>query len=240
MPDHSDSASDNFDDFARDYGKILDQSLRLSGATGDYFARNRVQWVKRLEKRDGRAPVRILDLGCGDGTTEVCLREAFSHASLHGVDVSAESIKVATERGLVGAEYRAYDGRVLPYSENEFDLVFMAGVLHHVTEDRARVQLVEEMGRVLKSGGSAYVFEQNPSNPVTRRIVERCPFDRHARLLRSTELRELMTPAPFADLETHFILFAPRHTIFAPVHAIEPWLTRIPLGAQYFVGATKR
>lgn len=240
MPDYSDSASDNFDDFADDYRKILDQSLRLTGASGVYFARNRVQWVKRLEKRDGRTPVRILDLGCGDGTTEVCLREAFSHASLHGVDVSAESIQVATERGLTGAEYRAYDGRVLPYSENEFDLVFMAGVLHHVPEDRARVHLVEEMGRVLKSGGSAYVFEQNPSNPVTRRIVERCPFDRHARLLGSRELRELMTPAPFADLETHFILFAPRHTIFAPVHAIEPWLTRIPFGAQYFVAATKR
>jgi SAM-dependent methyltransferase len=239
MLTQSNAPSDDFDEFARDYGEVLDQSLGRAGADGTFFAKNRVQWVKDLEARAGRSPARILDLGCGDGSTDVYLCEAFPHAALDGADVSTESIQVAAERGLSRVEFRPYDGHVLPYGDDRFDLVFVAGVLHHVPQDDDRIELVREISRVLKPGGGVYIFEQNPANPATRRIVDRCPFDRHARLLKAKELKELLALSPFADVEIRFILFAPRHKVFAPIHAVEHRLTRVPVGAQYFVSATK-
>jgi ubiquinone/menaquinone biosynthesis C-methylase UbiE len=230
---------DDFDEFARDYADVLDESLSVSGAGRDFFAANRVRWVERLETAAGRHPSAILDLGCGDGITEVHLRETFPHATLHGIDVSAESVGVAAERGVTDCHYRAYDGHALPFGDDTFDVVFVAGVLHHVPEDANRLEILADIGRVLKPGGAVYIFEQNPANPVTRRIVDKCPFDKFARLLRARELKRLMDASGLGGSETYFMLFAPRHRIFAPIHAIEPYLRRVPVGAQYFAVAVK-
>jgi len=234
MSPTTESPRDDFDEFARDYGETLDESLAATGAGRDFFAWNRVDWMKRLEARAGRSPSRILDLGCGDGVTEVYLAEAFPQATFSGIDVSDESIKVAAERGLQRCDYCSFDGRSVPFADQSFDAVFIAGVLHHITDDENRAQVLGEVNRVLRPGAPVYIFEQNPSNPVTRRIVDRCPFDKHARLLSSSELRSLMTNAGLSDLGTYFILFSPRHKIFAPIHAIEPLLRHVPIGGQYF------
>jgi ubiquinone/menaquinone biosynthesis C-methylase UbiE len=230
---------DDFDEYARDYADVLDDSLAGSGAGRDFFAANRVWWVERLETAAGRRPAEILDLGCGDGITEVHLREAFPNATLHGVDVSAESVGMASERGVADCHYLPYDGHRLPFGDASFDVVFVAGVLHHIPEDANRLEVLTEIRRVLKPGGAVYVFEQNPANPVTRRIVDKCPFDKFARLLTARELTRLMDASGLSGSETSFILFAPRHRIFAPIHAIEPRLRHLPIGAQYFATAVK-
>ena len=71
--------------------------------------------------RAGRRPQRILDLGCGDGATEVHLEAAFPRARIDGVDVSAESVKVAGERGLSRCDFRTFDGRRIPFADGSFD-----------------------------------------------------------------------------------------------------------------------
>ena len=230
---------DDFDEYARDYADLMEESLAATGADRDFFAWNRVDWIRRLEGAAGRTPARILDLGCGDGATEIYVEAAFPDARISGVDVSAQSVAVAAGRGLEHCDFSAFDGHALPFADAAFDVVFVAGVLHHVPEDANRHELLAEVYRVLKPAGSAYVFEQNPANPVTRRIVDRCPFDKYARLLKAPELMDLMRAAGFEDAQTYFILFSPRHSIFAPIHAIEPWLRRVPIGAQYFGVAEK-
>ena len=45
--------------------------------------------------------------------------------------------------------------------------------------------------------------------------------------------------AGFDDADIYFILFSPRQRLFTPVHALEPWLRHVPIGAQYFAVATK-
>jgi ubiquinone/menaquinone biosynthesis C-methylase UbiE len=230
---------DDFDEFAREYADVLDDSLAVAGAGRDFFAMNRVAWVQRLERAAGRHPATVLDLGCGDGITEVYLRRVFPEATLHGIDVSAGSVGVALERGVRDCHYGAYDGHSLPFDDGAFDVVFVAGVLHHVPDDADRLEILTEVRRVLKPGGAVYVFEQNPANPVTRRIVDKCPFDKHARLLRARELTRLMDASGLSGSETYFMLFAPRHRVFAPIHALEPHLRHVPIGAQYFAVAVK-
>lgn len=225
---------DDFDEFARDYGETLDASLAATGAGRDFFAWNRVEWMRRIEAKAGRAPQRILDLGCGDGITELYLADAFPGAELNGIDVSGESIAVATERGLDACDYRTYNGDEVPFPDATFDAVIIAGVMHHIIEEGGRETTLREVSRVLRPGKPVYIFEQNPWNPVTRRIVDRCVFDEHARLLPPPELRSLMGDAGFADVRLRYILFSPRHRLFTPVHAIEPWLAQVPVGGQYF------
>jgi hypothetical protein len=48
-----------------------------------------------------------------------------------------------------------------------------------------------------------------------------------------------MDASGLRDGETYFMLFAPRHRIFAPIHALEPHLRHVPIGAQYFAVAVK-
>jgi SAM-dependent methyltransferase len=231
--------TDDFDDFAQDYAETLDESLIVAGAGREYFALNRVDWVRTLERRAGRRPLGLLDLGCGDGLTDQFLAEAFPSARITGVDVSAECIRVAESRDVPRCEFRVYDGENIPLADESTDLVLLAGVLHHVPDDGNRARLMTEIHRVLRSAGSVYVFEQNPLNPVTRRIVDRCPFDRHARLLRASETVSLIRGNGFESIDLRYMLFAPRHRVFTLLHRIEPMLKRVPFGAQYFVAAVR-
>ena len=224
----------HFDAFAETYAETLDRSLRFTGADRDAFAATRTGWVRRLEDEAGRVPARILDLGCGDGGTEVHITRLYPHAQIVGVDVSSRSIEVAAARGLPHCEFLAFDGLHLPFGDQEFDLVFMAGVLHHVAADQTRAVLLQETCRVLPPGRPAYVFEQNPAHPGTRWITDRCPFDSDARLVAASELRRLLRSAGLDPPQTYYLSFFPRHRALARLNAVEHRLRRLPLGAQYF------
>ena len=53
------------------------------------------------------------------------------------------------------------------------------------------------------------VFEHNPKNPLTMRVVNRCPFDRDAVLLKSAETVRLFEQAGFEAVERRYILTIP-------------------------------
>ena len=64
------------------------------------------------------------------------------------------------------------DGQNLPFSNASFDLVSQYSVFSSVLEQVVRVNLANEMGRVLKPQGIIlwYDFWLNPTNPQTRGI----------------------------------------------------------------------
>jgi SAM-dependent methyltransferase len=148
--------------------------------------------------------------------------------------VSGESIEVARRRGLP-VSYDIYDGATLPYSDEWFDVVFAICVLHHVPPARWSA-FASEMRRVLKPGGLALIFEHNPRNPLTMRVVNSCPFDADAVLLRSETTEALLSAANFKQVQSRYILSIP---------AANTWLRRVDslfsgfrFGAQYYVTAT--
>ncbi|MGB8181307.1 MAG: class I SAM-dependent methyltransferase [Stellaceae bacterium] len=85
----------------------------------------------------------ILDLGCGDGTLTASLA---AHASVIGVDQSAEQVAAAVARGL---DARIVDGGNLPFAA-EFDAVFSNAALHWM---RAPDLVIDGVWRALKPGG---------------------------------------------------------------------------------------
>jgi SAM-dependent methyltransferase len=151
--------------------------------------------------------------------------------SLTGVDVEKGVIERAKGSN-PGINYILYDGKNLPFENNSFNLTFAVNVMHHVPVDLWQ-NFCSEMHRVLKPGGIAAVFEHNPANPLTRKVVRDCEFDRDAVLLPHRKIKELFTVSKLEVIEDSYIIFFPfKSGIFRSAEKLIKWL---PLGAQQYV-----
>jgi ubiquinone/menaquinone biosynthesis C-methylase UbiE len=226
---------DDFDEFARDYRQIHNENIRLSGADSMYFAEMKVRLLKEFETDQ---PLKVLDIGCGDGTTEIFISRYFSSWRVTGIDVSSKSIEEANTQHNANTSFQVYDGLNIPLSKETCDIVFMAGVLHHV-DHTLHEQLLKEVHRVLKPGGRFYLYEHNPLNPVTRYLVNTCVFDKDARLLKHAYTSELLKKTGLEIDKKNFIIFFPRKGIFMKLLFLEKYLKWLPLGGQYFIRSVR-
>jgi SAM-dependent methyltransferase len=93
----------------------------------------------------------ILDLACGTGSILRALRQ-HGYADLHALEISAYAVARLQAEGI-----EARQG-VLPriaYPDQVFDIVIASQVLEHVIR---RSTFAEEIRRVLKPGGRAFIF----------------------------------------------------------------------------------
>lgn len=231
----SERTFDDFDAYAKHYRAIHTENIKLSGVDSLYFARMKVELLKEFEANE---PIRLLDFGCGDGATEMFMLQHFSHWQIDAIDVSEQSILVAKERALSNVAFSVFDGSNTSFPDNTFDVVFIAGVLHHVNFSLHQ-QLLSEVFRVLKPGGRFYLFEHNPLNPVTRYLVNTCVFDKDAKLLHFGYTRKRLEKAGFEIAVKRYIIFFPRKGLFSKFIFLEKYLQWLPLGGQYFLRAVK-
>ena len=145
----------------------------------------------------------------------------------------------APARARAGDRYGlvAGDGRHAPFAGGSFDLVFAVCVLHHVPPGGQRDALVGEMARLARPGGLVAIWEHNPWNPLTRRVVARCPFDRDAALLSLAETRRLLRRAGLSRVESRYGLFFPWRG--RGWRRAERLLAQVPLGAQFVALGSK-
>jgi SAM-dependent methyltransferase len=113
-----------------------------------------------VEGQDGKV---VLDYGCGPGHDLVGFVEYSKPSRLIGMDVSAPSLREATDRlALHGAKpemVRISEDTVrLPLPDASVDYVHCSGVLHHVPDP---VGVLSEFRRVLRSGGQGRVMVYN-------------------------------------------------------------------------------
>lgn len=227
---------DNFDEFARDYDDVHAQTLDISGADRDYFSEYKIEEMARHE--DVSSNLSMLDFGCGDGNSVKYMRKFFPKADLNGTDVSELSIKEADAKKIPGAKFKPYDAVTLPFEDNQLDVVFTSMVFHHISFD-LHDGILKEIHRVLKPGGRFYIFEHNPLNPVTRKIVRECEFDHDAILLPHKYTNKMLDKGGFTSRNIWFTLFLPRHWIFRWALMTERLIQWLPIGAQYYVRAVK-
>lgn len=227
---------DNFDDYANDYRSIHTDNVKISGADSFYFARHKVQQLMQFESSTQNA--RMLDVGCGDGATELFISQYMPYWKVEAIDISEKSIACAKEKKLANAVFSVYDGKNIPFEDNHFDILFIAAVMHHI-DFTYHGTVMKEMFRVLKPGGRIYLFEHNPVNPVTRYLVKTCVFDKDAKLLGYNYCNKLLKDARFRNIEKKFILFFPRSGILSNLIKLEEKLGWMPLGGQYMFRAEK-
>jgi ubiquinone/menaquinone biosynthesis C-methylase UbiE len=226
----------NFDQFAKDYRNTHTKSIKaVAGADSFYFARHKVMELARFEKNNSQ---KFLDFGCGDGVTETYISSQFPSFSITGLDISNESIVIANKKEIPNCTFLWFDGVSIPFPDNTFHIVFIAGVLHHVPLDQ-RQNLVNEIVRVLQPGGRLYLFEHNPYNPLTKYLVNTCVFDRGVQLLKAKESGTLLRKAGLKILDNRYVIFFPRGRFFKWLHKTESMLAHFPLGGQYYFRAIK-
>jgi len=225
-----------FDKFAGEYEQAHAASIRLSGETPDFFANYKIADVAARMARRGEKPRHILDFGAGVGNSLGPMRAAFPDSDIVLLDPSSQSLDIARARFPGQAAFQAFDGQSIPFEDGQFDLIFTACVFHHIPE-AMHVGLLGEIGRVLKPGGSFFLFEHNPWNPLTRHAVRNCTFDENAVLINAPEMRRRMGQAGLTRTKTVYRIFFPH--FLARLRPLERHFAHLPMGAQYFVHAVK-
>jgi len=218
----------DFDQYAGQYAALIAAQTSFFDRDNDYFVRYKVERAKQLT---GEADA-VLDFGCGIGRAMPYFRAAFPNADVAGCDPSADSLAIARRDNP--------DCRFFPMDElaatPHFDLVLASCVFHHIAPDERQAALRYGYDR-LKPGGHMVIFEHNPFNPVTQRLVSTCPFDADAVLLRMSETIRRMREEKFEIAETGYCLFFPSQ--LAGLRPLERYLNWLPLGGQYFVSGIR-
>jgi SAM-dependent methyltransferase len=215
------------------YREAVSESIAFSGADLDLFTRIKADLLTELARKYVGSPdeLAFLDLGCGPGETDRFLGGRVGR--LAGVDVVPGMIERARERN-PWADYRVYgEGDPIPCDDAAFDVCFAICVLHHVAPAR-RSGIVAELKRVCRPGGLIALFEHNPLNPLTRKAVRGCEFDRDVELLGTGETARLLTEAGLFPRRRYVEFFPWDSDLLRRIEARLGWL---PLGAQYVVFA---
>lgn len=224
------TGASEFDAYDQTYDATVNRAIAFSGLTVDFFTRVKVEYFVDLIEalRPPAARADVVDIGCGVAISHPLL--AGKVGRLAGVDVSTACVAKAAESNPRN-DYKPFDGLNLPYPDESFDAASAVCVFHHVAI-ADRVKLATDVRRVLRPEGLFAIFEHNPLNPLTMRVVNNCEFDNNAILLRRQEAENLLREAGFRDISTRFILTIP--AAGRVLRTVDRVFSRIPFGAQYF------
>jgi ubiquinone/menaquinone biosynthesis C-methylase UbiE len=121
-------------------------------------------WVRQSLVAEVRSqPQRILDLGCGTGSTTLLLKQAFPTATVTGLDLSPYMLAVAEDKArslnldIVWQQGTAEATALAPAS---FDLV-TASLLFHETPPQITQAILAEGYRLLAPGGQMLILDGN-------------------------------------------------------------------------------
>ncbi|MGB5633922.1 MAG: class I SAM-dependent methyltransferase [Waterburya sp.] len=107
------------------------------------------------------SPLKILDLGCGTGSTTIMLKQTFPSSEVMGLDLSPQM--------LVMSEYKAQQAgldiswvhgiaEATKFADDEFDVV-TASLLFHEIPPSVSKAVLQEAYRLLKPGGQIIILD---------------------------------------------------------------------------------
>jgi ubiquinone/menaquinone biosynthesis C-methylase UbiE len=160
----SHAAGEHFDDIAPTYRQRIPEHVRRRLLT------RKVQYMTNAVRSSGpKDTKRGLDVGCGHGW--YACEMAGAGCRMYAVDSSQPQIrmarKYAVEQG-VSVQFLRADATDLPFEDNHFDFAYAINVLHHVIDPDQQLQVLREIVRVLKPGGTFFLQEVNTLNPLFR------------------------------------------------------------------------
>ncbi|MDP3561077.1 MAG: methyltransferase domain-containing protein [Legionellaceae bacterium] len=220
----------NFDHYTENYNQLLNVNTQFFVSNEEYFAKYKVDIVRH---HTNHSVSRVLEYGCGIGRNIPFLQAAFPEAVIVGSDISSTSLEMAKA---LNPTVDFFQESINDHNQLPFDLIFVAGVFHHVSPNE-RSFVTESLFNRLSPSGSVMIFEHNPFNPITRRIVSNCPYDEDAVLLAPSEMKNRLRQSGFL-IENHaYCLFIPPR--FPNLTKIEKYIGWLPLGGQYWIQARK-
>ena len=226
-----------FDNYAEDYEKLHEQSIKASGFKPDFFDEHKIKTLAGdLGKIKTGEKINLLNFGCGIGKSEKYINQYFSNVNIVSVDVSQESLEKAKKRNanLSNIEFVHFNKVEELNFEEKFDVIFVANVFHHIPAD-LHITTLKFLRLQLKPEGFLYIFEHNPKNFLTRKAFETCEFDKGCTMIPDKEMIGMLKESGFNNIKRNFVLFFPK--IVAFLTPLEKYLHFLPLGAQYYTKA---
>ena len=121
-------------------------------------------WTRQeLINTIGGQPRKILDLGCGTGSTTLMLKQAFPDAEVIGLDLSPYMLVMAEYKAKqAGLDIQWLHGKAeaTRFPDNHFDVV-TASLLFHETPPLITQQILQECFRLLIPGGQIVILDGN-------------------------------------------------------------------------------
>ncbi len=108
-------------------------------------------------------PRRILDLGCGTGSTTLLLKQAFPDAIVIGLDLSPQMLVVAEHKAKqvgLAMQWRHGNAEHTGFPDASFDLI-TASLLFHETPPAVAQAILQESYRLLTVGGEVAILDGN-------------------------------------------------------------------------------
>jgi len=236
-----------FDQIARDYEKIHNQSLPPGVQSESFIIQRAAYATQWILSNIGNGEFSYLDFGCGNGRMLKCLLESeglrplldTGRLRLYGFDTSADSLKEAG--ALLNGSPVSLASQWSEFPRGlRFDLAVSCHVFHHIPP-KERPKTARSLHQRIKPYGRLVIWEQNPLNPATRLLVKTCPFDRDARLLTAAATRRLFLQNSFNFLETAYVnLLPPQWLKNERLAAMEKKLLSFPIGTQYWMMFQRR
>ena len=222
MSSKRDEKKINFDNYADNYKDYITKSLGNLENNLNYY---HLKKSEILKKELGYQPKKILDLGCGVGTMLELLIKSFQGSTFYAYDESKKSMDYIKKK------FPKINHLDNLETNEKFDLIFISAVVHHV-KSGDRDDLFKNIYNLLSPNGVMFVFEHNPYNPVTLKMVTNCEFDADAELIKKNDLINLCKKSNFKIIKSGYIHFFPSKLGF--LFKFENYLKWFFLGAQYF------
>jgi len=159
----------------------------------------RVTYTFKVAKILGNTSLRILDLGCGDGTYSAEL-EKTGHTVV-AIDISIPALRLCGEKG-VTHRIRASVTHI-PLRSNVFHRTLCIDVFEHVKDP---LQTLNEIQRVLTHSGILVLQTPNRKSIVSYLLID----PTHCKIYNAKELRSLLHSSNFRNIEINLTSFLSR------------------------------
>ena len=217
-----------FDSFSKNYNKDLNDALRLTGYASSTLTKAKLLKLQALFPELVPLHFNLLDFGCGIGNLYESVKQFFPNASYTGVDDSGESINKAQSR--FGNNSIFHNLNSENWKKTQYNLIFSAGVFHHIPHDEHK-NILKELSGLLKPNGKLVIWEHNPFNPITKKIVTDCVFDQDAVLIYPHQMKKNMLGIPLTNIRIVYTTFFPKSLSF--LNVLDPYMGWLPLGGQF-------
>ena len=131
-----------------------------------YRLRHWSRFTKELEEMASRwHKGKLLNIGCAHGPDFLPFKDNFE---LWGVDFSAHMVSLAqkyADKFDFNVNLTVADANSLPYIDNTFDQAIAVATYHHIQGDKQRQDAFQELRRILKPGGEAFITVWNRWQP---------------------------------------------------------------------------
>jgi len=134
-----------------------------------------------LINQEYKESAEIIEIGCETGVTSMLLSDKYKKTLLDLNPLAIELTQNTHKKLKKNAQFIIADMFNIPIEDNQFDIVFNAGVIEHFTQDE-RTSALKEYARVLKDDGVMFIaFPNHYSLPyrlayIIRKILKKWPY----------------------------------------------------------------